>query len=179
MEGSRAEIEQELGELLEPPQLPLQLCVPLLGSVPSLCLTSLVSPVHVRRSRPQRPTGRTPRASRTSAFRWERRTFPTLVRASTDASSGACVALVGRRLTPSPCSHAAYSFDDVSGDASLNNFNINRAPSYLWSVLADIRSINSGIRIHVIPWSPVRRRRLRACIVISCMGLTDERCTCY
>ena len=36
MEGSRAEIEQELGDLLEPPQLPLQLCVPLLGSVPTL-----------------------------------------------------------------------------------------------------------------------------------------------
>ena len=54
--------------------------------------------------------------------------------------------------------HAVYSFDDVSGDNALNSFNINNAPSYLFSVLNDIRSINSLLRIHILPWSPVCRR---------------------
>ncbi len=54
--------------------------------------------------------------------------------------------------------HAVYSFDDVSGDNALSSFNINKAPSYLFSVLNDIRSINSQLRIHILPWSPVCRR---------------------
>jgi hypothetical protein len=50
----------------------------------------------------------------------------------------------------------AYTFDDVSGDTSLNNFNINNAPSYLFSVIKDIMSINPYLKVHVLPWSPVR-----------------------
>lgn len=58
--------------------------------------------------------------------------------------------------TTLPCTRAVYSFDDTSGDTSLSNFNINKAPSYLYSVLNDIRSINNVLRIHILPWSPVR-----------------------
>ncbi|KAK2462621.1 hypothetical protein APHAL10511_005354 [Amanita phalloides] len=47
-----------------------------------------------------------------------------------------------------------YSLDDINGDASFNHFNINNAPSYLFSVLSDILSINGGVKIHIIPWSP-------------------------
>lgn len=53
----------------------------------------------------------------------------------------------------------AYSFDDVSGDTSLSHFNINNAPSYLFEVLNDIQSINSILKIHLLPWSPVCRAR--------------------
>ncbi|KAF8501267.1 glycoside hydrolase superfamily [Gautieria morchelliformis] len=47
-----------------------------------------------------------------------------------------------------------YSFDDVSGDTGLFSFSANNAPSYLWSTLDDIASVNSIIRIFLLPWSP-------------------------
>ena len=54
-------------------------------------------------------------------------------------------------------SDTAYSLDDTSGDTNLDDFNIDAAPSYLYSTLADIVSINSYLKIHLVPWSPVRR----------------------
>jgi hypothetical protein len=50
---------------------------------------------------------------------------------------------------------AVYSYDDVSGDTALNNFNINKAPSYVFSVLNDIKGINPYLKVHLLPWSPV------------------------
>uniref|UniRef100_A0A0W0FXC6 Glycosyl hydrolase family 30 TIM-barrel domain-containing protein n=1 Tax=Moniliophthora roreri TaxID=221103 RepID=A0A0W0FXC6_MONRR len=47
-----------------------------------------------------------------------------------------------------------YSLDDVSGDTSFSQFDINRAPSYLFSVLKDILSVNPRIKVHIVPWSP-------------------------
>ncbi|KAK2460053.1 hypothetical protein APHAL10511_007930 [Amanita phalloides] len=47
-----------------------------------------------------------------------------------------------------------YSLDDIKGDTSFNHFNISNAPDYLFSVLSDILSINDGVKIHIIPWSP-------------------------
>jgi O-glycosyl hydrolase len=52
----------------------------------------------------------------------------------------------------------AYSYDDTSGDVNLNAFNIGAAPSYVFSTLSDILSINQGLRVHVVPWSPVNIR---------------------
>lgn len=49
----------------------------------------------------------------------------------------------------------AYSYDDTSGDVNLNDFNIGAAPSYVFSTLRDILSINQWLRVHVVPWSPV------------------------
>lgn len=49
----------------------------------------------------------------------------------------------------------AYTYDDTNGDTSLNNFNINKTPSYVFSVISDIRAINPYLKIHVLPWSPV------------------------
>ncbi|KAF8069316.1 glycoside hydrolase family 30 protein [Lyophyllum atratum] len=51
-------------------------------------------------------------------------------------------------------SASAYSLDDTSGDTAFNSFNIDRAPSYLFSVLQDIKAINSNIKVHLLPWSP-------------------------
>jgi hypothetical protein len=51
----------------------------------------------------------------------------------------------------------AYSYDDISGDTSLNDFNINAAPSGVFSILQDILSINHMARFHIVPWSPVFR----------------------
>lgn len=47
-----------------------------------------------------------------------------------------------------------YSLDDTAGDTSFNNFNIDRAPSYLFSVLKDILSINPDVKVNILPWSP-------------------------
>lgn len=47
-----------------------------------------------------------------------------------------------------------YSFDDTSGDTALSDFNIDAAPSYLFSVIKDIMSINSILKVHILPWSP-------------------------
>ncbi|KAJ7752198.1 glycoside hydrolase family 30 protein [Mycena maculata] len=47
-----------------------------------------------------------------------------------------------------------YSLDDVSGDTSFSKFNINNAPSYLFSVIQDILSINPALKVHILPWSP-------------------------
>lgn len=57
----------------------------------------------------------------------------------------------GRTLTSL---YLAYSWDDTSGDTSLSQFNTNSVPSYVWTVLADIKSIQPSIKLYVLPWSP-------------------------
>ncbi|KAJ6566886.1 glycoside hydrolase family 30 protein [Mycena capillaripes] len=47
-----------------------------------------------------------------------------------------------------------YSLDDVAGDTSFSNFSMDNAPSYLFSVISDILSINSILKVHIVPWSP-------------------------
>ncbi|KAI0699329.1 glycoside hydrolase [Cerioporus squamosus] len=73
----------------------------------------------------------------------------------TDGANSAGFSYLRIPLGASDFSANVYSFDDVSGDNALSSFNINKAPSYLFSVLNDIRSINSQLRIHILPWSPV------------------------
>jgi len=51
-------------------------------------------------------------------------------------------------------SNTTYSLDDTSGDTSFNSFEIDNAPSYLFSTLADIAAVNSNAKIHILPWSP-------------------------
>ncbi|KAJ6476001.1 glucan endo-1,6-beta-glucosidase [Mycena vitilis] len=51
-------------------------------------------------------------------------------------------------------SSRTYSLDDVSGDTSFAQFNMNNAPSYLFSVIKDILVINPGMKVHILPWSP-------------------------
>ncbi|TBU27192.1 glycoside hydrolase [Dichomitus squalens] len=72
----------------------------------------------------------------------------------TDGANSAGFSYLRIPLGASDFSAGLYSFDDTSGDTSLSGFNINRAPSYLFSVLNDIRSINNVLRIHILPWSP-------------------------
>ena len=56
-----------------------------------------------------------------------------------------------------------YSYDDTSGDTALSKFSIGKAPSYVWSVLSDIKAINPYLRIIITPWSPVSRCRFPIC----------------
>ncbi|KAL0571506.1 hypothetical protein V5O48_010456 [Marasmius crinis-equi] len=72
----------------------------------------------------------------------------------TDGANAAGLNYIRVPLGASDFSSGLYSFDDTSGDSSLRNFNINRAPSYLFSVLKDIKSVNPLIKVHIIPWSP-------------------------
>ena len=50
--------------------------------------------------------------------------------------------------------HPVYTFASPTNDG-LASFNINNAPAYLFSTIKDIQSVNSGIKVHLIPWSPV------------------------
>ncbi|KII83681.1 glycoside hydrolase family 30 protein [Plicaturopsis crispa FD-325 SS-3] len=72
----------------------------------------------------------------------------------TDGANSAGLSYVRVPLGASDFSATTYSFDDTSGDTSLNDFNINNAPSYLFSVLKDIMSVNDVLRVHLLPWSP-------------------------
>ncbi|TFK37581.1 glucan endo-1,6-beta-glucosidase [Crucibulum laeve] len=72
----------------------------------------------------------------------------------TDGANAAGLNYIRVPLGASDFSAKDYSFDDVNGDTALNNFNINNTPSYLFSVLKDIQSVNNILKIHVIPWSP-------------------------
>lgn len=68
-----------------------------------------------------------------------------------------------------------YSYDDFDGDLCLNDFTVSIAPDYVFEVLNDIKSVNSSgfyrltyvpqsyptngalvLRVHLLPWSPVR-----------------------
>ncbi|KAF5365060.1 hypothetical protein D9758_010967 [Tetrapyrgos nigripes] len=72
----------------------------------------------------------------------------------TDGANAAGLNYVRVPLGASDFSAALYNFDNVNGDTSFNNFNINKAPSYLFSVLTDIHNVNPRIKVHLIPWSP-------------------------
>ncbi|PCH40287.1 glycoside hydrolase family 30 protein [Wolfiporia cocos MD-104 SS10] len=72
----------------------------------------------------------------------------------TDGADAAGFSYLRVPLGASDFSDTVYSFDDTSGDTSLSDFNINNAPSYLYSTLQDITGINSLLKIHIVPWSP-------------------------
>ncbi|KDQ52426.1 glycoside hydrolase family 30 protein [Jaapia argillacea MUCL 33604] len=72
----------------------------------------------------------------------------------TDGADSAGLTFVRVPLGASDFSAALYSFDDTTDDNALADFNINAAPSYLFSVLRDIQSVNSYLRVLITPWSP-------------------------
>ncbi|TFK29093.1 glycoside hydrolase [Coprinopsis marcescibilis] len=57
-------------------------------------------------------------------------------------------------LGASDFSARRYTYDDVDGDTCLNDFDMNYTPSYVYSVLNDIQSVNSMMKVHLVPWSP-------------------------
>ncbi|TFK57590.1 glycoside hydrolase family 30 protein [Heliocybe sulcata] len=72
----------------------------------------------------------------------------------TDGKESAGITYLRVPIGASDFSDTVYSFDDVSGDTSLKSFNINNAPSYVFSTLTDILGLNSIIHVHLVPWSP-------------------------
>ncbi|KAF8991123.1 glycoside hydrolase family 30 protein [Cyathus striatus] len=72
----------------------------------------------------------------------------------TDGADAAGLSYVRITVGASDFSPFVYSLDDTSGDTTFANFSINRTPSYVFSVLRDIRSLNDRIKIHLVPWSP-------------------------
>ncbi|KAJ7482201.1 glycoside hydrolase [Mycena galericulata] len=72
----------------------------------------------------------------------------------TDGANSAGISYIRVPLGSSDFSANLYSFDDTSGDTSFNNFNIGKAPSYLYTVLKDIQAVNPILKVHILPWSP-------------------------
>ncbi|KAF8180143.1 glucan endo-1,6-beta-glucosidase [Pholiota molesta] len=73
---------------------------------------------------------------------------------TTDGANAAGLNYIRIPIGASDFSANLYSLDDTSGDTSFNNFNINNIPSAVFSVLKDIQTTNSRIKIHILPWSP-------------------------
>ncbi|KAJ7142496.1 glucan endo-1,6-beta-glucosidase [Mycena epipterygia] len=71
-----------------------------------------------------------------------------------DGANAAGLSYLRVPIGASDFSAQSYSLDDVNGDTSFSSFNINNAPSYLFSVITDILSINSILKVHIVPWSP-------------------------
>ncbi|EGN97618.1 glycoside hydrolase family 30 protein [Serpula lacrymans var. lacrymans S7.3] len=72
----------------------------------------------------------------------------------TDGANAAGFSYIRVPLGASDFSASLYSLDDTSGDTSLGSFNIDAAPSYVFSTLTDILSINNRLSVHILPWSP-------------------------
>lgn len=73
---------------------------------------------------------------------------------TTDGANAAGLSYVRVPIGASDFSASVYSLDDNSDDTSFSQFDINRAPSYLFSILKDIYSVNPRVKIHILPWSP-------------------------
>ncbi|KAF8517702.1 glycoside hydrolase superfamily [Hysterangium stoloniferum] len=71
-----------------------------------------------------------------------------------DGFAGAGLTALRLPIGATDFSNTLYSFDDQSGDIGLGSFSANNAPSYLWSVLSDIVSVNPILKIFLLPWSP-------------------------
>jgi O-glycosyl hydrolase len=71
----------------------------------------------------------------------------------TDAKEGAGLSLIRLPIGASDFSNNAYSWNDNSGDTSHSKLSIT-APSYVMSVLKDIKSVNPYIKVFLVPWSP-------------------------
>lgn len=48
-----------------------------------------------------------------------------------------------------------YTFVSSANDDGLASFSVDNAPGYLFSTIKDIQSVNQGLNVHLIPWSPV------------------------
>ncbi|KAF8638687.1 hypothetical protein AX17_002009 [Amanita inopinata Kibby_2008] len=73
---------------------------------------------------------------------------------TTYAANSAGLSYIRIPIGASDFSANVYSLDDVNGDTSFNNFDINRIPFYVFSVLQDILSVNNRVNVHLVPWSP-------------------------
>lgn len=63
-------------------------------------------------------------------------------------------------------SMSVWNYDPTSGDTSLASFSVGNVPSYYFTVLADIASVNSVLKIMLCPWSPVRLRGLFGGLIV-------------
>ncbi|KAJ7079601.1 glycoside hydrolase [Mycena belliarum] len=72
----------------------------------------------------------------------------------TDGANAAGINYIRVSLGASDFSANLYSFDDNNDDTSFSSFSIGNAPSYLYTVLRDIQSVNSVMKVHILPWSP-------------------------
>ena len=72
-----------------------------------------------------------------------------------DGANSAGISYIRVPLGATDLSATVYTYDDVWWDTSLSQFSIDVTPPYVFSVLNDIKSINSLLKLHMIPWSPV------------------------
>ncbi|KAF9650955.1 glycoside hydrolase [Thelephora ganbajun] len=71
----------------------------------------------------------------------------------TDGRDSAGLSYLRVPLGASDFSDNLYTFASPTND-DLASFNVNNAPAYLFSTINDIQSVNPGIKVHLLPWSP-------------------------
>lgn len=72
---------------------------------------------------------------------------------TTDSKQAAGLSYLRVTLAASDFSPNVYSFDDTAGDTSLSKFSISGANNII-SIIKDIKTVNSAIKIHLVSWSP-------------------------
>lgn len=70
-----------------------------------------------------------------------------------EAESTAALSVLRIPMGASDFSASAYTFDDTWNDNTLSAFSMNSAPSYLWSTLADIKTVTPYLKLFILPWS--------------------------
>jgi hypothetical protein len=75
----------------------------------------------------------------------------------TDGANSAGLSYIRIPLGSSDLSASAYTYCDQWQDTSLTSFSVDAAPSYVFSTLNDIQSINKYLKFHFVAWSPVRK----------------------
>jgi hypothetical protein len=67
--------------------------------------------------------------------------------------SAKCKKMVVEPTTIADICCKVYSLDDVNGDTSFSSFSVDNAPPYLLSVISDILSVNSILKVVSFPGS--------------------------
>ncbi|CAK5278690.1 unnamed protein product [Mycena citricolor] len=73
---------------------------------------------------------------------------------ATDGANAAGFNYIRVPIGASDFSAKVYSLDDHKGDTTFSKFNIDNAPSHLFSTIQDIMTVNPALKVHVVPWSP-------------------------
>ncbi|KAG8856486.1 hypothetical protein FRB91_000767 [Serendipita sp. 411] len=71
----------------------------------------------------------------------------------TEAVSSAALSVVRVPIGASDFSASGYTFDDTWNDLSLSAFSVDRAPAYVWSTLADIKTVTPYLKFFIVPWT--------------------------
>ncbi|KDQ20373.1 glycoside hydrolase family 30 protein [Botryobasidium botryosum FD-172 SS1] len=72
----------------------------------------------------------------------------------TDGANSAGMSVLRIPIGASDYSDRAYTYDDEWNDTAFSKVSADNTPSYVWTTLADIKTIQPNIKLFFLPWSP-------------------------